>query len=238
MPRLPRFAIPGQPQHIIQRGDNRKNIFRSKDDYPFYLEKLGEAADKYSCDIHAYVLMPNHLHLLLTPREENSISKVMQSVGRCYTQYFNDRYNRAGALWEGRYKATLIDSEQYLLTCMRYIELNPVRAPQKVKHPADYLWSSYRHNALGEDNPLITAHKEYKRLAKEVTARPAAYRELFRTRIPELTLEALRDATNKAWVLGSDRFKRRMEKQLDRAVESAGHGGDRKSVAYRKDHAV
>ena len=238
MPRLPRFVISGQPQHIIQRGNDRQDIFRSNDDYSFYLEKLGEAADKHRCDIHAYVLMTNHVHLLLTPHEENSISKVMQSVGRYYVQYFNHSYKRTGTLWEGRYKAALIDSEQYLLTCMRYIELNPVRAQDMVKHPADYSWSSYRHNAVGEANPLIAAHKEYKRLGKDQLERQAAYRQLFRTRIPEQTLEAVREATNKAWVLGGDRFKRRMEKQLDRAVESAGHGGDRKSMAYLKDQGV
>ncbi len=140
MARLPRFVIPGQPQHVIQRGNNRQAIFRAEADYQFFLEKLSEAADKHQCDIHAYILMTNHVHLLVTPQTENGIGKMMQMLGRYYVHYFNNRYKRTGTLWEGRYKATLIDSEQYLLTCMRYIELNPVRAQNMAEHPADYPW--------------------------------------------------------------------------------------------------
>ena len=136
MARLPRFILPGQPQHIIQRGNNRQDIFCSEDDYLYYLEKLIEAASKHQCDIHAYVLMTNHVHLLVTPHTEEGIGKMMQVLGRYYVQYFNHRYKRTGTLWEGRYKATLIDTEQYLLTCMRYIELNPVRAKEMVNHPS------------------------------------------------------------------------------------------------------
>lgn len=233
MPRLPRFVIPGQPQHVIQRGNNRQNIFRAEGDYPFYLKKLAEAAEKYQCDIHAYVLMTNHVHLLVTPQQDNSIGKMMQAVGRYYVQYFNHSYNRTGTLWEGRYKATLIDTEQYLLTCMRYIELNPVRASNIADHPPEYPWSSYRYNALGQSNHLTTPHREYKRLGNTASERQAAYRLLFRAHIPEMTLEAIRKSTNKAWLLGGDRFKQRMQKRLDRPVQSAGHGGDRKSEVYR-----
>ena len=149
MARQPRFVLPGQPQHVIQRGNNRQDIFRADEDYAFYLEKAEEAANKHECDIHAYVLMTNHVHLLVTPHLENSISKMMQMIGRYYVQYFNYRYRRTGTLWEGRYKASLIDSEQYLLTCMRYIELNPVRATNMADHPSDYRWSSYGSNATG-----------------------------------------------------------------------------------------
>ncbi len=139
MARLPRFVIPGQPQHVIQRGNNSEVIFVSDDDYGFYLESLQDACNQHQCDVHAYVLMTNHVHLLMTPHVENGISKVIQSLGRRYVQYFNYTYDRTGTLWEGRYKATLIDSEQYLLTCSRYIELNPVRA-QMVNHPSEYPW--------------------------------------------------------------------------------------------------
>lgn len=156
MARLPRFDVPGYPQHVIQRGNNRSIIFAGEEDYTFYLEKLGEACKKYQCDLHAYVLMTNHVHLLMTPHLKGSIGKVMQMLGRYYVQYFNYQYNRTGTLWEGRYKATVLDSEQYLLSCSRYIELNPVRA-DIVKHPADYPWSSYHCNALGESNSLIKA---------------------------------------------------------------------------------
>jgi len=234
MARLPRFTLPGQPQHVIQRGNNRQNIFKKKSDYQYYLEKLHAAAKQHQCDIHAYVLMTNHVHILVTPHSENGIGKMMQVIGRYYVQYFNYNYKRTGTLWEGRYKATLIDTEQYLLTCMRYIELNPVRAKGMVSHPKDYPWSSYSCNAEGELNTLVTPHNEYKRLGKIATQRQTYYRQLFRARIPETTLEAIREATNKAWVLGNDRFKNRMKKKLERPVESSGQGGDRKSEAYLK----
>ena len=233
MARLPRFVIPGQPQHVIQRGNNRQEIFCSEDDYRFYLDKLGLAAEQHGCDIHAYVLMTNHVHLLLTPHTEEGIGKLMQKVGRHYVQYFNYYYQRSGTLWEGRYKATLIHSEQYLLTCMRYIELNPVRAGM-VEHPADYPWSSYHSNALGESDVLVTPHREYRRLDTTEAGRQSQYRRLFRSRIAEKTLDEIRSATNKAWVLGNDRFKTRIEKQLNRRAVPRPKGGDRKSEAYQR----
>lgn len=176
MARLPRFVLPGQPQHLIQRGNNREPIFFAEEDYRFYLEKLQAACHRHDCAIHAYVLMTNHVHLLATPNTENSLSKMIQMLGRYYVQYINTNYQRTGTLWEGRYKATLIDSEHYLLTCCRYIELNPVRAGI-VKHPSAYRWSSYHHNALGKADPLITPHSLYKRLGKDETSRQSAYRQ-------------------------------------------------------------
>jgi putative transposase len=234
MARLPRFVIPGQPQHVIQRGNNRQTVFGAESDYRFYLEKLEAAAVKHDCAIHAYVLMTNHVHLLVTPGTEDGIGKMMQMLGRYYVQYYNYCYQRTGTLWEGRYKATLIDSEGYLLTCMRYIELNPVRAKDLVGHPADYPWSSYRCNALGQEDRLVRPHLEYRRLAKTPQERQAAYRYLFRTRIAEKALEEIREATNKAWILGSERFKRRMAQHMDRPVQARARGGDHKSDEYRK----
>jgi putative transposase len=234
MPRLPRFVIPGQPQHIIQRGNNRQDIFREEADYLFYLEKLTDAANTHQCDIHAYVLMTNHVHLLVTPYTENGIGKMMQALGRYYVQYFNYRYKRTGTLWEGRYKATLIDSEQYLLTCMRYIELNPVRAKNMVKYPSEYIWSSYQYNALGKQDPLVTPHLQYKRLGSTTEERQSKYRQLFRSRIAEMTLGEIRESTNKAWVLGSDQFKKKIARKINRPVQSKGHGGDRKSEDYKR----
>lgn len=238
MARLPRFILPGQPQHVIQRGNNRQNIFRAKGDYQYYLEKLTDAAEKHDCQIHAYVLMTNHVHLLITPQTENGIGKMMQMIGRYYVQYFNKKYKRTGTLWEGRYKATLIGTEDYLLTCMRYIELNPVRAKGMVSHPSDYLWSSYSFNALGQNDALITAYLEYECLGKTEKERQTAYQHLFRAHIPEMTIEAIREATNKAWVLGSSRFKKRMSKKMKRPVESSGQGGDRRSENYQRNHRV
>lgn len=230
MARLPRFVIPNHPQHVIVRGNNRTDIFYADADYQFYLEKLQLACDKHHCQLHAYVLMTNHVHLLITPLEEDGIGKVMQMLGRYYVQYYT--YKRTGTLWEGRYKATLIDSASYLLTCMRYIELNPVRAGM-VSHPSEYPWSSYHYNAIGQPNELITPHIEYIRLDKAAESRQAAYRQLFKHRIPESGLQEIREATNKAWVLGNDRFKQRIQKQLARRVEPNAKGGDRKSEKFR-----
>jgi putative transposase len=237
MARLPRYVIPGQPQHLILRGNNRNEIFCAEADYDFYLEKLKLACDKHGCAVHAYVLMTNHVHLLITPQGENSLSKAMQMVGRYYVQYFNYCYRRSGTLFEGRYKATLVDSENYLLTCMRYIELNPVRAGM-VNDPAGYPWSSYRCNALGQTNDLIEPHLEYRRLAQVDEARPAAYRALFVSHIPEQAITEIRDATNKAWVLGNENFKQRIQEQLNRRVEPKPRGGDRKSGQFKANRTV
>ncbi|OGT89101.1 MAG: transposase [Gammaproteobacteria bacterium RIFOXYA12_FULL_61_12] len=235
MPRLSRFILPGQPQHVIIRGNNRDPVFFAEEDYRFYLEKLKQACDKHRCDVHAYVLMTNHVHLLITPHTEQGIGKAIQMLGRYYVQYFNYNYNRTGTLWEGRYKATLIDSENYLLTCYRYIEINPVRAGGMVGHPSEYPWSSYRFNALGEDAPLVVPHEEYLRLGTSPAERQAAYRALFKAHIPDKTLDEIREATNKAWVLGSGFFKEKIEGQLNRPVSPRARGGDRKSKAHRGD---
>jgi len=238
MARLPRYVLARQPQHVIQRGNNRQAIFGADSDYRFFLEKLHAAAEEHGCAIHAYVLMTNHVHLLVTPHQEDGIGKMMQMLGRYYVQYFNYSHRRTGTLWEGRYRATLIDTEQYLLTCMRYIELNPVRANNMAAHPSEYPWSSYRCNALGEQNRLLTPHPEYQRLGKTGEERQAAYRQLFRVRIADNTLDKIREATNKAWVLGDNRFKRRLALQVDRPVAPNARGGDHKSEAYRKQTRI
>ena len=232
MARLSRFVIPDQPQNVIVRGNNRSEIFCADADYQFYLEKLKLACEKHACTIHAYVLMTNHVHLLITPQEEQGISKTLQMLGRYYVQYYNYSYQRTGTLWEGRYKATLIDSEAYLLTCMRYIELNPVRAAM-LNHPSDYHWSSYHFNALGKPDELMSPHIEYLRLGRSEDARQVAYRQLFKHHIAETSMDEIREATNKAWILGNDRFKQRIQKQLDRRVEPSVRGGDRKSDRFK-----
>jgi putative transposase len=228
MARLPRFVLPGHPQHVIVRGNNRSEIFCAEADYSFYLEKLQAACVKHACELHAYVLMTNHVHLLLTPLREDSIGKAMQMVGRYYVQYYNYCYRRTGTLWEGRYKATLIDTEIYFLSCMRYIELNPVRAGM-VKHPAEYRWSSYAFNALGRENELLVPHQEYRRLGRNDEQRQLRYRQLFRSRLSAGVVNDIREATNKAWVLGNSRFKERVQAQIERRVEPIARGGNRKS---------
>jgi len=232
MARLPRFIITDQPQHVIVRGNNRTEIFCADADYAFYLEKLKLACDKHGCSLHAYVLMTNHVHLLITPHSEHSLAKTMQMLGRYYVQYYNYCYRRTGTLFEGRYKAALIDSEAYLITCMRYIELNPVRAGM-INEPSDYPWSSYHHNALGQPDNLVIPHPEYLRLGQTNEASQTAYRELYKHHIPENFVTEIRDATNKAWVLGNGRFKQRVQDQLGRRVEPKPRGGDRKSKQFK-----
>ena len=227
MARLPRYVLPGQPQHVIQRGNNRGVTFFTEEDYSFYRECLKAACDKHDCAVHAYVLMTNHVHLLLTPGNPSSIAKVMQSVGRRYVQYVNYTYRRTGTLWEGRYKATLIDSEQYLLTCSRYIELNPVRAGI-VAHPGDYPWSSYRAQAHGRPDPLIQNHLLYLALGCTEEARHVAYRDLFKVHLDAVTVNLIRESTNKAWALGSDRFREEIEVALQRRTHPLPRGGARR----------
>ena len=228
MARLPRFVLPGHPQHVIVRGNNRDPIFNTDEDYHFYLDKLQDAGRKHQCDIHAYVLMTNHVHLLVTPHTGDGISKMIQMLGRYYVQYFNYTYQRSGTLWEGRYKASLIDSETYALTCYRYIELNPVRA-NIICHPAEYPWSSYRGNALGDNDKLLTPHPLYLALGSSVDERQAAYRALFEAHFDEKSLEEVRASINKAWVLGSEHFRNIIAPQLNRRASPLPKGGDRKS---------
>ena len=227
MARLPRIYVEGQPQHIIQRGNNREPIFADAEDYRFYLDCLQEAADRHALRIHAYVLMTNHVHLLATPGSENSIAKTLQSVGRRYVQYFNYTYERTGTLWEGRYRATLIDSERYLLTCMRYVELNPVRS-NMVARPADYPWSSYGANAQGKADGLVAPHAVYRRLGRSEQEHRAAYRQLFRGAVSQADVDAIRAATNKAWVLGNDRFREKVERLSGRRAAPRPRGRPRR----------
>jgi putative transposase len=232
MARRPRLYLPDCPLHIIQRGNNRDACFRDDSDYKAYLHFMREAAERYGVSIHAFVLMTNHVHILATPSTEKSVSRMMQSIGRRYVQYFNHIYSRTGTLWEGRYKSTLVDTDNYLLTVYRYIELNPVRAGM-VEHAADYPWSSYPHNAAGVEIQMLTPHDSYIALGKTSELRASAYRKLSQTHIPDMDIEAIRLATNKSWVLGSEKFIEQFERRVGIAGKTAEHGGDRKSKEYK-----
>jgi putative transposase len=232
MARLPRYSVPGQPQHVNQRGNNRSALFATTTDYMYFHECLRTACEQHGCQIHAYVFMTNHVHLLMTPQSESGIGKVMQSVGRRYVQYFNFSAQRTGTLWEGRYKATVIDTERYLLTCYRYVELNPVRAGM-VAAPGEYRWSSFGANALGRLDPLVTSHGQYLALGADPDTRQAAYRALFPACIDGHTLGAIREATNKGWALGTDRFRDEVTRLLKRRARPVARGGDRRSRNYR-----
>jgi len=232
MTRLSRYVLLGHPQHVIQRGNNRSAIFAESADYRLFSDLVGTACDRHGCDVHAYVLMTNHVHLLMTPHSREGIGKVMQSVGRCYVRYFNSKRGRTGTMWEGRYRATVIDTDRYLLTCYRYIELNPVRSGQ-VARPSDYAWSSHRANALGWHDPLVVPHQQYLALGANTDSRHAAYRALFDAALDEPTLAHIRESTNKAWALGDARFRDAVTKLVNRRAHSHGHGGDRRSAVYR-----
>ena len=232
MARLPRLNLPGIPQQVIQRGNNKQVSFFSDEDYAVYLDKLKLYSQKYSVAVHSYVLMTNHVHLLMTPETGQGVSQLMQSLGRYYVRYINQTYKRTGTLWEGRYKSTLVDSDNYFLTLSRYIELNPVRAGM-VEHPAEYPWSSYQYSALGRPIELITPHFLYEDLAKTEKTRQKRYTALFDKMIPDHTLEEIRHSINRAWVLGDERFKRQIEKQTGRRASPLARGGDRKSEEYR-----
>ncbi|MGS2724397.1 transposase [Porticoccus sp. GXU_MW_L64] len=223
MPRKPRFFIPGVPVHIVQRGHSRDPVFFEDSDYAAYLSWLEEGAKRYHCAIHAYVLMTNHVHILATPQNKDSITRMMQYVGRRYVPYVNHTYGTSGSIWEGRYKASLVSDDEYLLTCMRYIELNPVRA-NMVKSPAYYRWSSYRCNGQGRVNPLVTHHGLYASLGKAPTERQTAYKELFKAHLDKDVLEDIRAAWQTGTPLGSDLFKEKIEKKLGMKVGQARRG--------------
>jgi putative transposase len=215
MARQGRYFVAGQVLHVIQRGNSRQAIFFDEQDYGHYHAWLADAAARFGCAVHAYVLMTNHVHLLVTPKDKDSLPGMMQSLGRRYVQMVNRRYRRTGTLWEGRYRAAPLDRDAYFFSCCRYIELNPVRA-RMVKHPRDYTYSSFRANALGEADALITPHALFERLGRSQDARRKNYRALFRGRLEEEFVHALRAATNGGWALGNDRFLRRIEKAAKR----------------------
>lgn len=206
MPRRPRIKLADMPQHLVQRGVNREPCFFAEEDCHCYLHWLQEAADDWRCTIHAYVLMTNHVHLLVTPGAPDGPARIMQSLGRRYVQYINRHYKRSGTLWEGRYKSSLIHAEDYLLACQRYIELNPVRADM-VADPGQYRWSSYRRHALGLPDKLVTPHSLYLALGQDDASRQAAYRALFRSQLDEAALADIRHAIAQNQPLGNDRFK-------------------------------
>lgn len=237
MPRLPRFDAPGYTQHIIQRGNNRNAVFFAPADYAYFLECLKLAADANDVDVHAYVLMTNHVHLLATPHRPQALSRLVQAVGRKYVRYVNYRNRRTGTLWEGRFKSTIIDSERYLLACYRYIELNPVRA-RMVAQPGDYPYSSYRCHAQGEAGSLIVDHPRYLALGATETSRQKAYRALFKNCVDPDTVQALREGTNKGWVVGDGRFADELESVAKRRVVPKPRGGWRAGAGRpAKDHA-
>jgi len=223
MPRKPRFFLADVPAHIVQRGHSRNPVFFEDRDYVSYLAWLTEAADRYGCAVHAYVLMSNHIHILATPTDKQGISRAMQYIGRRYVRYINDTYGTSGSIWEGRYKASLIHDEQYLLTCMRYIELNPVRA-KMTNAPGRYRWSSYRANAIGKDDKLVRPHPLYLSLGRTKPRRLESYKALFDDYVDEKDLIDIRAAWQTGTPLGNAYFKAKVERKLKHKVGQARRG--------------
>ena len=220
MPRPKRLNIPGIPQHLVQRGNNRQPCFLDKADYRLYLDLLGVACNRHACLVHAFVLMTNHVHILLTPWIDEGASLVFRDLGRDYVRQFNKRYGRTGTLWEGRFKSSLVDSDRYLLACYRYIEMNPVRAGM-VSSPSDYPWSSHHANALGESSELLTPHETWLALGKDDISRRLAYLSMFESALEPRKVEVIANGLNKGIPTGDDTFRQRLEKLYS---VSFGHG--------------
>lgn len=223
MPRKPRFFLPDVPVHVVQRGHSREPVFFEDNDYSTYLHWLEQGAERYRVAIHAYVLMTNHIHVLATPHDKEGITRMMQYVGRCYVPYINHTYGTSGSLWEGRYKASLIHDEEYLLACMRYIELNPVRA-NIVRSPGHYRWSSYRCNGQGKEDGLLSAHSIYQGLGRDQAARLQAYKALFQVHLDPDFVDDIRSAWQTGTPLGDDYFRQKVEAKLKCKVGQARRG--------------
>lgn len=223
MARLPRLTVPGYPHHVIQRGNNRQPIVRDDADREALLALIVGQAGEHQVALHAWVLMDNHFHLLLTPETADGVPRMMQAVGRNYVRRFNDRYQRSGTLWEGRYKSTLIQTERYFLACMVYLDLNPVRAGM-VSDPKQHMWSSHRHHIGQTTDRGITPHPVYWALGNTPFAREAAYAELVRAGLPQEQQLAITDATLHGWALGDAGFADQLQKQTDRRAVKARRG--------------
>ena len=226
MPRRPGVRLDGVPLHIVQRAHNREPCFFAEEDYHTYLHWLGEALAKEKCALHAYVLMTNYVHLLVTPKQAEAIPRLIIALGRRYVQYINTTYRRTGTLWDSRYKSSLIQAETYLLACQCYIELNPVRAAM-VDDPAHYRWTSYRSHALGQSNTYLTPHPLYLALGNEDKQRQTAYRALFRSQLDTEAINDLRLALNQNQPLGNARFYAKIEKLTGERREARPRGRPR-----------
>ncbi|NQW92594.1 MAG: transposase [Polaromonas sp.] len=223
MARLPRLTLAGYPHHVIQRGNNRQAIFATVADHQHLLDLIEENAKKFEVDVHAYVLMTNHFHLLATPQTDTALPQLMQAVGRSYVRYFNDSQRRTGSLWEGRYRSTLIETDRYLLACMAYIDLNPVRAAM-VAEPLDYAWSSHGFYVGARVDKLVTPHALFWDLANTPFGREAAYADLVRAGISAEQQAALTQSALAGWALGEADFVADLQKRTERRVNKTKAG--------------
>lgn len=223
MARTSRVVIPNLPHHIIQQGNDLQPIFRDESDLLAFHGWMREAARQFKVAIHAYVLMGNHLHLLATPSDALGLARMMQWLGRFYVPYFNRKYERTGTLWQGRFKTSVIESEQYFLSCSRYIETNPVREGL-VSHPGEYKWSSYAHHIGDKPDSLIADHPIYWGLGNTPFEREATYKQYVQQPAPQEEIESLGQAVKKGWALGSEQFQIQLEKRTNRRVRQGKRG--------------
>ncbi|WP_434157922.1 transposase [Stutzerimonas stutzeri] len=221
--------LPGVPLHLIQRGNNRSACFYAEEDYLFYLDNLKLQAEQHGCAVHAWCLMTNHVHLLVTPSKPESASLMMKGLGQRCVQYINRTYDRSGTLWEGRFRSCLLQEEDYVLACYRYIQMNPVRAGM-VEHPAEYRWSSYGANAHGLPSAIIEANPLYTQLGETADLRASAYRELFRYQLDPGLADQIRSATNGNYALGNARFASEVEQALGRRAVRGKAGHPKRSM--------
>lgn len=231
MPRRARVAVPGLPLHVIQRGNNRQDCFVDDEDRASYVGWLGDYAYESGCALHAYVLMTNHVHLLVTPTKSGACAHMMKRLAQRYSQYFNRAYRRTGTLWEGRYRSALVQDDAHVLACYRYIELNPVRAGI-VATPAEYSWSSHAANADGARSVLLSPHPRYLELGADARERAAAYRELVAEGLGADDSDAIRTATTRNAVIGDRDFQIRLEAELHRRVIPGRPGRPRKRRSH------
>lgn len=201
MGRALRIIPAGYPVHVVHRGNNRMSIFHDDGDFQFLRYCLTEAGVGERAALHSYVLMPNHVHLLMTASEDSGISRLIQSAARRYAGYYNAKYGRTGTLWEGRFRSSIVTTDYYLYACHRYIDTNPVRSGM-VPAPDGYRWSSHRHHAYGIRDDLVTAHSLIEDLGHVEERRRGAYRGLFAAALPRADLEAIRSALNRGKPLG------------------------------------
>lgn len=230
MARLPRLSVAGGLHHLIQRCHEGSQLFRDEEDYQMFLNWLKQGIHQFRIALHAYVLMPDHLHLLMTPEDSEGIGKLMQWLGRHYVPYFNHKYQRQGGLWQGRYRATVLEAESYFINCSLLIESNPVRR-HLCDDAADYPWSSYQHHIGQRRDPLVSEHPIFWAMGNTPFQREANYRQQMEQSLSRNMIQQINEATNKAWVLGSDQFKAELARQTERRVAPGVRGRPRKAIS-------
>jgi len=229
MPRTGRILVPGYPHHIVQRGHNKQVIFAESQDFSLYLSNLEELKNDFHVQVYAYCLMTNHVHLLLNPGDKpENLSKLMKALSARTTRYRNRLENRSGTLWESRYKSSPVQSDNYLLACCRYIELNPVRA-HMVTNPGDYLWSSYKHRVQNNFDPyLLDTNPAFLSLGNTDTLRIKAYVEFVQQTISIQEIELIRGSLQRGQLTGSQRFVDEVEEIIGKRIEHQTQGRPRK----------